>query len=637
MSVRAGLFVGLVVVCSAACGGSAPSEAPPAPPPRAIAQSSVADFYKNSEYFGASFSADGTKILVSSNRSGVWNAYAVPAAGGEIQPLTSSTTNAIFAASYFPNDGRLLYTSDEGGNELSHLYVRNEDGTSKDLTPGKKLNASFAGWADDDKSFFVASNERDQRYFDLYEYATDGYARTMFYRNTDGLELGPISRDKRYLALGKPRTTNDSDIWLFDRQKRTKTNITAHQGDVSNSAADFSPDGTRLLFISDAGREFKSLRSHELATGAQKAVLEPNWDVWGADHSKSGKYLVVWINEDAAGTSRLYDAASLQEVRLPGMPTGVVRGLQVSRDDAKVAFYASDGSVPDDLYAGPVAGRPARLTNALNPAIKREDLVVPTRAHFKSYDGVEIPGLLYTPHQVTAAGKSPALVMVHGGPGGQAQFGYFALTQALVNHGYVVFDINNRGSSGYGKTFYAMDDRKHGEADLGDVVASKQMLAATGHVDPGRIGIIGGSYGGYMVLAALTLQPDAFKAGVDLFGISNWIRTIENTPPWWAAFKEALLAEIGDPKTDAERLRRISPLFNASKIKAPLMVLQGANDPRVLKVESDEIVEAAKKNGVPTEYIVFADEGHGFVKKENEIRGYTAILAFLDTHLKGLP
>lgn len=632
MSVRAGLLVGLVGATLAAC--STPREAS-APPPPAIARYSVADFYKNSEYFGASFSADGTKILVSSNRSGIWNAYVIPTAGGEPQPLTRSTTNSIFAASYFPNDGRILYTSDEGGNELSHLFVRNEDGTTRDLTPGKKLSASFAGWARDDKSFFVASNERDQRYFDLYEYAADGYARTLFYRNTEGFQLGPISRDKRYLALVKPRTTNDSDIWLIDRQKRTKTNITAHQGDVGNSPADFSPDGTTLLFISDAGREFKSLRSHHLATGEQKAVLAPNWDVWGADVSKSGRYLVVWINEDAAGASRLYDAATLQEIRLPGMPTGVVRGLRLSRDDAKVAFYASDGSVPDDLYAGPVNGRPTRLTSALNPAIKRDDLIVPTRVRFKSYDGVEIPGLLYTPRQATASAKAPALVMVHGGPGGQAQFGYFALTQALVNHGYVVFDINNRGSTGYGKTFYAMDDRKHGEADLGDVVASKQMLAATGYVDPARIGIIGGSYGGYMVLAALTLQPDAFKVGVDMFGISNWIRTLENVPPWWESFKNALYAEMGDPKTDAERLRRISPLFNASKIRAPLMVLQGANDPRVLKIESDEIVDAAKKNGVPTEYIVFPDEGHGFVKKENEIRGYTAILAFLDRHLKG--
>ncbi len=632
MRMRVGLLVGLVGAGVAGCGS--PREAPPAAPPP-VTRYSVADFYKNAEYFGASFSPDGTKILVSSNTSGIYNAYLIPAAGGEPQRLTQSTTDAVFAASSFPGDGRILYTSDQGGNELSHVYVRAEDGTTKDLTPGKKLNASFFGWADDDKSFFVASNERDQRYFDVYEYAADGYARTLFHRNTDGFDLGPISRDKRYLALGKARTTNDSDIWLIDRKTRTKKNITDHQGDVSNQASDFSPDGTTLLLISDAGREFKSLRAYDLATGQQKPILEPSWDVWGAAYSKSGKYLTVWINEDAAYTTRLYEAATMKEVALPGMPAGLVRGLTLSRDDSKMAFYASNGAVPNELYAGQVGAAPARLTNALNPAIKRDHLVVPTRVRFKSYDGVEIPGLLYTPRDATPSAKAPALVMVHGGPGGQAQFGYFALTQALVNHGYVVFDINNRGSTGYGKTFYAMDDRKHGEADLGDVVASKQMLTATGYVDPARIGILGGSYGGYMVLAALTLQPDAFKAGVDLFGISNWKRTLENIPPWWESFKDALYAEMGDPKTDAERLHRISPLFNAAKIKAPLMVLQGANDPRVLQVESDEIVAAAKKNGVPTEYIVFADEGHGFVKKENEIRGYTAVLGFLDTHLKG--
>jgi dipeptidyl aminopeptidase/acylaminoacyl peptidase len=290
--------------------------------------------------------------------------------------------------------------------------------------------------------------------------------------------------------------------------------------------------------------------------------------------------------------------------------------------------------VPEELHITSFDGAPKRLTNALYSGIRREDLVVPTVVRFKSYDGVEVSGVLYRPHQASADAQAPAIVKVHGGPGGQAQVGYNPLTQALVNRGYVVFDINNRGSSGYGKTFYAMDDRKHGEADLGDVVASKQMLAQTGYVDTTKIGILGGSYGGYMVLAALTLQPEAFKVGVDLFGISNWMRTLNSIPPWWASFKEALYAEMGDPKADSARLHRISPLFNADKIKAPLMVLQGANDPRVLKVESDEIVAAAKKNGVPVEYIVFEDEGHGFVKKENEIEGYTAVLAFLDKYLK---
>jgi dipeptidyl aminopeptidase/acylaminoacyl peptidase len=598
---------------------------------------SVADFYKNVSFGGASWSPDNKNLLVRSNATGIWNAYVIPATGGAPQPLTSSTTNAIRPFSYFPHDERILYGSDQGGNELTHIYVRNTDGTTKDLTPGAKVKADFEGWATDDKSFFITSNERDPRYFDIYEIQVDGggFTTTPFYLNTDGYQPGPISRDKRYVALSKPRTTSDADIYLHDRQSKTTRNITAHTGNVNNAAVDFSPDGSKLLFVSDSGGEFAALYSYDIATGAKALVHRESWDVLGADYSRGGKYLIVYVNEDSRGAVRVLDAKTLQPVSLKGMPSGMVRSLSLTRNDSAFAFYASDGSVPSDLYAGAFSGTPRRLTNSLNAAIRREDLVVPTVVRFKSYDGVEIPGLLYKPHQASPSAKAPAVVLVHGGPGGQAQVGYWAPTQAMVNHGYVVFDINNRGSSGYGKTFYAMDDRKHGEADLGDVVASKRMLTQTGYVDSTKIGIVGGSYGGYMVLAAVTLQPDAFKVGVDLFGISNWIRTLNSIPPWWASFREALFAEMGDPKTDSARLVRISPLFNANRIKVPLMVLQGANDPRVLKVESDEIVAAAKKNGVPVEYIVFPDEGHGFVKKENEIRGYSAMIAFLDQHLKG--
>jgi len=598
---------------------------------------SVADFYKNVSFAGASWSPDAKKLLVRSNATGILNAYVIPATGGEPQALTSSTTNSIRPFSYFPHDERILYASDQGGNELTHVYVRNTDGTTRDLTPGAKVKADFEGWATDDKSFFITSNERDSRYFDIYEIQLDGFTTAPFYQNIDGYQTGPISRDKRYVALSKPRTTSDADIYLHDRQSKTTKNITAHTGggNVNNAPVDFSPDGSRLLFVSDSGREFASLYSYDLGTGAKALAYQEQWDVLGANYSRGGRYLVVYVNEDSRFAIRLLDAATMRPVTLTGMPTGLVQGLSVTRNDSAYAFYATDGSAPNDLYAGAIGATPKRLTNALNPAIRREDLVVPTVTRFKSYDGVEIPGLLYKPHQASPAAKAPAVVLVHGGPGGQAQVGYRAFTQAMVNHGYVVFDINHRGSSGYGKTFFAMDDRKHGEADLGDVVASKTMLTQTGYVDSAKIGIVGGSYGGYMVLAAVTLQPDAFKVGVDMFGISNWIRTLNSIPPWWSSFREALYAEMGDPKTDTARLRRISPLFNASKIKVPLMVLQGANDPRVLKVESDEIVAAAKKNGVPVEYIVFPDEGHGFVKKDNEIRGYTAMIAFLDQYLKG--
>jgi dipeptidyl aminopeptidase/acylaminoacyl peptidase len=626
--------LGLLFACVPATVSRSTSSAPvqSSLPP---AQYSMEDFYANASFGGASWSPGASNILVSSNISGIWNAYTIPAGGGTPTPLTQSKTNSIQAISYFPADERVLYSSDEGGNELTHIYVRNPDGTTQDLTPGPRLKANFQGWAGDDRSFFVSTNERDERFFDLYEITLDGYRRTLLYRNTDGFDLGPVSRDKRYLALSKSKSSTDSDIHLHDLRVNTTRNITAHSGEVNNSPADFSPDGSKLLYVSDDGREFASLRAYDIASGAKSVTYAQSWDVLGADYSKGGRYLTVYVNEDSRSVARLLDAATLKAVVLPGMPTGLVKGVSVSGNDASLAFYATDGSAPNDLYTAAIGSQPKRVTNALNPKIRREDLVVPRVVRFKSYDGVEVPGVLYLPHQASSQNKAPALVMVHGGPGGQAQVGYSALTQGLVNHGYVVLDINNRGSSGYGKTFYKMDDRKHGEADLGDVVASKGMLAATGVVDPQRIGILGGSYGGYMTLAALTLQPDAFKVGVDMFGISNWIRTLTSIPPWWESSRAALYMEMGDPKTDSVRLHRISPLFNANRIKAPLMVLQGANDPRVLKVESDEIVAAAQKNGVPVEYIVFPDEGHGFVKKANQIKGYTAVIAFLDKYLKG--
>jgi dipeptidyl aminopeptidase/acylaminoacyl peptidase len=281
-----------------------------------------------------------------------------------------------------------------------------------------------------------------------------------------------------------------------------------------------------------------------------------------------------------------------------------------------------------------LGGREARrLTQNLSPKIDPEVLVEAEVVRFRSYDGVEVPGILYKPHQASASNKRPALVNVHGGPGGQTRVGYSALVQYLVNHGYVVYSINNRGSSGYGKTFYKMDDRKHGAADLDDCVASKRMLVSKGYVDPDRIGIMGGSYGGYMVLAALAFRPQEFAVGVDIFGVSNWLRTLESIPSWWESQRQALYEEMGDPVKDREALQAKSPLLHAKNIQRPLIVLQGKNDPRVLQVESDEIVAAVKANGVPVEYIVFPDEGHGFRNKKNQLQGYKAILDFCDKHL----
>lgn len=603
-------------------------------PVRDLAQYDIEAFLETTDFRGSSFSPDKSTILVSSNETGVYNAFAVSTENGERTPLTRSTDDSIIAESYFPDDERIVYESDQGGNERSHVFVREIDGSVTDLTPGDELKAGFLGWSYDGESFFISSNERNPKFFDVYEVATEGYERSMIYRNDGGYQFGDISPDKRYLALVKPRTTNDSDIIVFDRELRRERLITEHEGEVSNNVQDFSPDGSSLYFTTDDGNEFKYLVRHNLVTGERETVLTRPWDIWFARFSEHGKYLVVGVNEDAVTDITVFEAGTMSEVELPELPDADITSVSIAPDERTMAFYVSSSRSPRDLYVYDLGSdSPRQLTRSLNPEIDPDDLVDARIVRFDSHDGVTIPGILYKPHQADADNPAPALVWVHGGPGGQSRAGYSELIQYLVNHGYVVYAINNRGSSGYGKSFYKMDDRNHGEGDLADCVASRQMLIDTGYVDPRKIGIIGGSYGGYMVLAALAFEPEAFEAGVDIFGVANWVRTLESIPAWWESFREALYTEMGDPAVDGERLHRISPLFHAGNITKPLMVLQGSNDPRVLKIESDEMVEAARANGAVVEYVLFEDEGHGFRKKANQKRGYRSILEFLDKHL----
>jgi len=598
----------------------------------------IEQFLATTTYNGASFSPDGRKILVSGNQTGVFNAFAVPVAGGPAVQLTDSKVNAVQAIGYFPHDERFLFSSDQGGNEKNHLYVQSPGGGVRDLTPGENLKAMFMSWSPDGKSFFYASNERDPRAFDVYEMTLDGFERRLLYTNEGGFLPAAVSPDRRWVTLAKATTNNDSDVYLYDRTAGKLSLLTpddAANTEVANQPQAFSPDGKSLYYTTDKGAEFAYLVRYDLASGERQEVLRTHWDVLGAGFSRDGRWFTVAINDDGRTELRVFTAVDMKPVQLPEVPGADVSGVEFSPDGSLMSFYA-EAAGPRDLFVRDLKGGPVRqLTHALSPAIGPGDLVASRVVRFKSFDGVEIPGLLYRPQGASPESKVPALVWVHGGPGGQSRVGYSGFIQYLVNHGYAVYAINNRGSSGYGKTFFAMDDRKHGEADLDDCVASKKMLAATDWVAPDRIGIVGGSYGGYMVLAALTFRPREFAAGVDLYGVSNWLRTLESVPPWWGAARDALYKELGDPKADAEYLRRISPLFHADQIERPFIVLQGENDPRVLKQESDEIVAAARKKGIAVEYLLFPNEGHGLARKDSQEKAYQATLQFLDKYLKG--
>ncbi len=625
------LILFLPVLLAVACKRAGEQASPRQPKVYSIEQ-----FYKTTNVGAVEFNADESALLVHSNASGIFNGYELPVNGDSVRSLTSSSSESIFMIGYVPGSPGYLYSADKGGNENDHIYLQVPGEEVRDLTPGEKVKAGFLQWARDRKSLFFTSNQRDPRFFDIYEMEVSTWKPALFYQNDLGYNIGSVSEDKKFVSLTESTTTSNSNIYLVDLKTGKATNITPHEGDQSNQALFFSKDDRYLYLLTDRDYEFQYLLRHDLVTGEKSEVYKPTWDVMYAYESESGKYRVIGVNEDGKTAIHIFQQPENKELENLNLGLLSINNVFFSKSDGKMAFGAGSSSSPTNIYVHEFAGgKTTQLTRNLSSEIDPADLVDASAIRFKSYDGLEIPCIQWIPKQAHPGNKVPALVFVHGGPGGQTRQSYSSLIQYLVNQGYVVLGINNRGSSGYGKTFFKMDDRKHGDADLRDCIAAKGYLASLPEVDTGKIGIIGGSYGGYMVMAALAFAPDAFDVGVNIFGVTNWLRTLKSIPPYWESFRKALYDEMGDPFTaDSVRLYNISPLFHASRVNKPLMVLQGSNDPRVLQVESDEIVEAVRKNNIPVEYVLFPDEGHGFLKKENEIKGYGQVAVFLDKYLK---
>jgi len=596
---------------------------------------SIEQFYKNNSIIGGAFSDDENKLLVSSNESGIFNVYEIDIASGEKTQKTFSEKESFFAIDYLPKTNQILYSADKGGDELNHIYLMNEDGTTTDLTPGEKEKARFAGWSKDKKSMYFTSNKRTPKFFDFYKMNIDSRESEMLYQNDNGINISSMSEDEDWFAFRQTITTSENKLFLKNRINNSIIELSEESG--SYSASGFSKDNKDFYYITDVNKEFTYLVRYKIETGEKEVLFETNWDVMYSYLSENEKYRVTAINEDGKNTLLIRDIINNSDVYFPKIPDGDIKGASFSESENKIRLTIGTSKSPNNIYVYDLNSKELKkLTETLNPEINANDLVSAEVVRYPSFDGLEIPAIYYKPLDATERNKVPALVWVHGGPGGQSRTGYFSLIQYLVNHGYAILAVNNRGSSGYGKTFYKMDDLNHGDKDLKDCIWGKKWLQAQDYINARNIGIIGGSYGGYMTMAAMTFTPDEFKVGVNIFGVTNWLRTLKSIPPYWESVRNALYKEMGDPTTaDSVRLYEISPVFHAHKVKNPVMVLQGANDPRVLKVESDEIVAGIEANGITVEYVVFDDEGHGFRKKENEIEGYGKILSFLDTHLKG--
>ena len=614
--------------------------------PAAATAPAPADRYTAAQFFettsfaigagGHAFSPDGTRLLISSNATGTFNVYVQPVGGGAPVAMTESSSDGRYAVSFFPRDERILFSGDTGGNELTHIYVRNPDGTTRDLTPGTTAKSEFGGWSADGSTFYVVSNERDPAAFDIWAYDAASYERRIIFTNPGGFFPGGVSPDGRHVVLQKQLSSADSDLYLTEAGSDAAPRLiaTSEGSNIDHGTYGFTPDSRSLIYSTDEHGEFAQAWTYDLASGARAPMLAADWDVADVAHSRSGRYLVQMLNADGSTALTITDTRTGQPLALTGVPAGDLGSVRFSNDESSVAFTVVTDTSPRDIFVADIAsGQARRLTSALNPAIDEADLVEASVARFASYDGLQIPGILYRPHGASASAPVPAIVLVHGGPGGQSRRGYSSMVQHLVNHGYAVYAINNRGSSGYGKTFFHLDDKRHGDADLRDVVAARDWLAGQDWISD-RVAVMGGSYGGYMTAAALAFHPETFDVGINIFGVTNWTRTLESIPAWWGAQRIALFDEMGDPATDAVRHRAISPLFHASNIRRPLLVVQGANDPRVLQVESDELVAAVRANNVPVDYVLFPDEGHGFQRRENNVTASEAYVRFLDQHLR---
>ena len=598
-----------------------------------IQQYSIETLMSNNRSSGGYFSKDADKLIYSSDKSGIFNIYEVDLSTNEETQLTYSTEESFFVRGYSPSTGEVIYSADKGGNENSHIYLIRE-GNSIDLTPGENTKASYVGWTKDELGMYVISNSRDPRFFDLYVIDIVTLNSEMVFKNDIGYNLNSISNNDNYLVLSLNLSRSEQKLFLYDVRSNQQVEISDKVANFSGQ--NFDKNDENYFYTTNYDSEFYYLMSYNLKNGERSTVYKTNWDVAFSYLSKNNSYRVTAVNEDAQNKLTIKNMSDQSDLNLIGFENMNINSVGFSEDEKLLRVSAGSPNSPGDIYTYELStNKLNKITSNLNSNVNPEDLVNAEVIRYESFDGLEIPAILYKPHIASKKNKVPALVWVHGGPGGQSRVGYRALIQYLVNHGYAILAVNNRGSSGYGKTFYALDDQNHGEDDLQDCVWGKKWLQDQDYINPDKIGIIGGSYGGFMTMAAMTFEPEEFKVGVNIYGVTNWIRTLRSIPAYWESTRESLYKEMGNPYTeDSLRLYNISPLFHAKNIQNPVMVLQGANDPRVLQIESDEMVQEARDAGAYVEYVLFEDAGHGFIKKEQQIEGNEKILTFLENYLK---
>ncbi|WP_335999792.1 S9 family peptidase [Halorientalis halophila] len=590
--------------------------------------------------YGASNGPEGTVAFLM-DATGTPQIWTLDEPGAWPEQRTFYDERVTFCT-WSPERRELAFGMDEGGDEFTQLFrLDAEDGTIHPLTATPDAIHYWGGWSHDGDRIAFAANRRDESVFDVYVQSRteQGEDARLVHEGDGWLALAGWSPDDDRLLVTEHASSFDKDLYVLDLDSGDLEHVTPHEGDVRYNSPAWGPEGDAIYCCTDRDSDTLRLERLDLDT-LDFSVVESGgeWNVDGIALDDDTGRFAFSRNVDGytdLTVGELTGPTEYETRPAPTLPGGIAGGVSFDPDAERFALSASSRSVNTNVYVSEFeTGETGRWTEASTAGIPRDSFREPELVHYETFDGREIPAYFTLPEAGTADSADgdalPVIVDVHGGPESQRRPSFSGLTQYFLSRGYAVFEPNVRGSTGYGKAYTHLDDVEKRMDSVRDLRAGVDWLTDRPDVDPDRIVAKGGSYGGFMVLAALTEYPDLWAAGVDVVGIASFVTFLENTGAWRREHREA---EYGSLAEDREFLESISPLNRADRIEAPLFVLHGANDPRVPVGEAEQIADAVADRGVPVEKLIFEDEGHGISKLENKIEAYTAVVDFLDEHV----
>jgi dipeptidyl aminopeptidase/acylaminoacyl peptidase len=578
----------------------------------------------------------GHRVLFVSTISGQFNLWSVEVGGGWPEQLTAFTDRSVREVAVSP-DGTILFTADRDGDEFTQLFrIPADGGWPEQLTDLDRVQHHILPgvWAPDGSRFAFAANSRRPEDSEVFVQDAGGGDPRLLFGEGRYAFAGPFSPDGVRLQAVDVRGNTDSSLFLVDAASGEAVELTPHEGEVKFFPGPWAADGSGFYVLTDAGREFQGLAFQRLDPCRREWVVAPDRDIDECAASADGRVL-AWLENDAGWSRlRIRDVERAEDLPEPRLPPGTISpvgsGLAVSRDGTRAALVWDQPGRPPEVYVVETATGEARpVTESRMGGLHNLPLQEPELVAYASFDGREIPAWLYRPD---GGGAAPFVLAIHGGPEAQERPIYRPLYQYLLSRGIGVLATNIRGSTGYGKSYQKLIHHDWGGADLEDWRHAAEWLRAQDFVDGARLGVYGGSYGGFATLTCVTRLPAYWAAAVDIVGPSNLVTFARAVPPQWRRF---MAQWVGDPDAEEEFLRERSPITYVADTRAPLLVLQGANDPRVVRPESDQMVDRLRELGREVEYVVFEDEGHGFTRYENELRAYRLACEWLERHLAG--